>query len=178
MNKIGKRISLIPKDDGFEGHIATPKNKFMLGFLPIWLTGWTIGGIVALFILISGKGEDGSWFLMIWLCFWAYAECFTVYAFLWNAWGKEIISVQKGTLEIFRSIFGYGKRKAYNLGEISNLRASGFFGNMFSKEYGMAQWGLAGGTIAFDYKYKTLRFGIGLEERDALELVENMKNYL
>jgi hypothetical protein len=115
---------------------------------------------------------------VLWLCFWAYAECFTVYAFLWNAWGKEIILIQKGNLEIFRSIFGYGKKKIYRLGEISNLRAAGFFVSMFSKEYGMAQWGLAGGTIAFDFKNKAYRFGIGLEEQDAIELVENMKKYL
>jgi hypothetical protein len=42
----------------------------------------------------------------------------------------------------------------------------------------MAQWGLSGGTVAFDYRGKTHRFGIQLQETDAATVVETLKQYL
>jgi hypothetical protein len=39
-------------------------------------------------------------------------------------------------------------------------------------------YGISGGVIAFDYNGKTKRFGIGLKEEEATQLVEQMKNRL
>lgn len=99
-------------------------------------------------------------------------------AFLWGAFGYEIISIYQGKLKIKRSIFGYGPGKEFDVSRISNLRASGFFGPMTSWKFGMAFWGLWGGTVAFEYNGKTRRFGISLSEDDANKLVSSLKERL
>jgi hypothetical protein len=171
MQTIGKRIAIAPG----EIQISTPKNIFMLLFMPIWLTGWTIGGGVAMWQVISGQGKE-TWFLLVWLCGWLAGELFMLYAFLWSTFGKELITTEHGTINIKRSIFRYGLSKQYQTTKMSNLRASGFFATMMSWNYSMAYWGLTGGTVAFDYENKSVRFGINLNEDDANELVKTMKS--
>ena len=102
-------------------------------------------------------------------------ELFVLYAFLWGAFGKELIISEHGILKIKRSIFGYGPLKKYELSKICNLRASGFFATTMSWNFNMAYWGITGGTVAFDYENKSRRFGINLNEEDANQLVKTMK---
>jgi hypothetical protein len=173
MDQMGKRIKIL----GSEIRISSPKNIFMLIFLPIWLTGWTIGGAFAIKQVISGESEE-VWFLLIWLCGWIVGETFALYAFLWGVFGFEVITVELGSLRIKRSILGYGLSRNYEISKLSNLRASGFFGSMMSWSAGMAYWGLSGGTIAFDYEGKTRRFGISLNENDSNQLVDALKKRL
>ena len=147
----------------------------MLIFLPIWLIGWTIGGGAAIMQLTSVQGYE-AWFLLVWLCGWLAGELFALYAFLWLAFGYEIIKLEHRNLSIKRSIFGYGPTENYETQKITNLRASGFFAPMMSWSHGMAQWGLSGCTVAFDYDTKTKRFGINLSETDANQLVSTIKS--
>ena len=170
MNKIGKRITISPA----EIRISSPKNIFMLLFIPIWLTGWTIGGSVAIWQVISGQSKE-AWFLIIWLCGWLVGELFVLYVFLWGGFGKELITAEHGIIKIKRSIFGYGPSRQYEMAKVSNLRASGFFATTMSWNFSMAYWGLTGGTVAFDYENKPKRFGINLNENDANQLVKTMK---
>jgi hypothetical protein len=121
MEQIGKRVNI----SGSEIRISSPKNVFMLIFLPIWLTGWTIGGIIAIGVLVTG-GVKEAWFLLFWLCGWAVGESFALYALLWGAFGHEVITVKNGIISIKRSVLGYGPSKHYYIDKLSNLRASGF----------------------------------------------------
>ncbi len=171
MQAIGKRIAITPD----EIQISSPKNIFMLLFMPVWLIGWTIGGSVAMWQVISGQTKE-AWFLIIWLCGWLVGEIFVLYAFLWGAFGKELIMAERGIIKIKRSIFGYGPSRQFELAKLSNLRASGFFATTMSWSFNMAYWGITGGTVAFDYENKPKRFGINLNEEDANQLVKTMKN--
>ncbi len=143
--------------------------------MPIWLTGWSIGGGVVLWQVISGQSKD-TWFLVIWLCGWFVGELFVLYAFLWCAFGYELITAEHDNMRIKRSIFGYGPSSQFEKAKVSNLRASGFFATMLSWNFNMAYWGISGGTVAFDYENKPKRFGINLNEDDANELVRIMKS--
>lgn len=45
-------------------------------FLLIWLSGWTIGGIVSVLSLVNGRGHP---LLVLWLCGWAAGEVFVAW---------------------------------------------------------------------------------------------------
>lgn len=96
---------------------------------------------------------------------------------LWHVFGREIIkfTLQENIFTIKHDIFGLGRIKTFQNHEISNIRAAGYFGVINSF---LVLWGIIGGTIAFDYKGKTYRFGIQFEEKEAKELVEKIKSYL
>jgi hypothetical protein len=170
MEQIGKRIRI----NGSEIRISSPKNIFMLLFMPVWLCGWTIGGFAAISQVISMPGKE-AWFLILWLCGWIFGEVFVLYAFLWGAFGYESVKIDQGIMSVRRSIFGYGLLKDYPLSGASNLRASGLFGSPMSWRFGMTYWGISGGSVAFEYAGKTRRFGINLNEDEANQLVVAMK---
>jgi len=170
----GERIKTSKDLDGITVHIKTKKNWFMLFFLPVWLTGWTLGGIVAITSVVTRP----DLFLVVWLCGWAVGEAWAICSFLWNAFGEEKISIQGGLFTHKREVFGRGLARVFPLHELINLRASGFFGDSSSGNP-MAPWGLAGGTVAVDTRYgDTYKFGIHLEEKDAVALAKTLEPYV
>lgn len=173
MNKIGKRIIVSASDI----RISSPKNVFILIFMPVWLVGWTAGGVIAILQIFSGQSKE-AWFLVLWLFVWLAGELFVIYVFLWGAFGYELITSDHDIITIKRSIFGHGPLRMFEISKISDLRASGFFATMISWSYNMAYWGLSGGTVAFDYENKPIRFGINLNEDDAKQLVVIVKSRL
>ncbi len=155
--------------------IASERHVWLLAFLPFWLAGWTAGGVFLLIELLRGQPTGGATFSIIWLVFWAGAWAFATYAWLWTAFGKEVIGIASGVLTIKRDVFGRGPKKAFPAHEILNIRPIGFFGRMMTWEGGLAYWGLTGGTVAFDWRGRTHRFGIQLEEHEARDLVELLR---
>lgn len=118
-----------------------------------------------------------------WYCGWLrghYGELFVPYAWLWNAFGKEVVTVRVGTLVLKRDILGFGRSRVFPVSEISHLRASGLFGSSFLRGWagGLNYWGLSGGVIVFESGGKTHRFGIHLEEDEARHVVEELVKYL
>lgn len=160
--------------EGITARIRTRKNIFLLIFLPFWLTGWTFAGVATITAIFNGTQEKG--FLIIWLCGWFIGELFTICAWLWNAFGREVVSVGRGWFEYRRELFGQAiTKEAIPVKELSNLRAAGFYGDMWSFSNSMSAWGFSGGVIAVDRGWDSYRFGIGLEEKEAVALVAELK---
>ncbi|HOF12965.1 MAG TPA: hypothetical protein PLZ38_08900 [Spirochaetota bacterium] len=165
------RIQLISQTN-FEMHILLKKKWSIIIFCVIWLAGWTAGGIA----VIIDIGTNPTPFMIIWFIVWLLGELFVLYALLWNAFGKEIIKQLNNKIVLKNDILGFGFSKKYEIKKISNVRASGYFGtpDMFN----LVVWNIVGGTIAFDYEGKTIRFGIALEEAEAKEAENILNNYL
>ena len=103
----------------------------------------------------------------------------TLVIWLWNAFGQEVIFIRNGSLTYRREVFGRGLEKVYALHEVYNLRASGYFGGEDGTGEAFVQYGLRGGTVAFDTRYGDVqRFGIRLEEREAVALARALKPYI
>ncbi|HUL00241.1 MAG TPA: hypothetical protein VLX29_05225 [Nitrospirota bacterium] len=115
-------------------------------FMAAWIIGWTLGGIIAIFI------------------------------WLWNVAGKEIIRVTGMGITIKRAVFDYGIERQYDMAYIKNLRLFQGVGSLGNQASGLRFWGFGGGLIAFDYGAKTYRFGSSIDEAEARELVEKILN--
>lgn len=165
--------------DGYQISIASEKHWSMLLFLPLWLAGWTVGGVLAIRSLLDPHSGQPALFIVLWLVAWTFGELFVPYAWLWNAFGKEVVTVRVGTLVLKRDILGFGRSRVFPVSEISHLRASGLFGSfLLGWAGGLNYWGLSGGVIVFDSGGKTHRFGIHLEEDEARQVVEELVKYL
>lgn len=176
---MGNRITYLVQGEALEVHIRMKSHWWLLSFLPLWLAGWVVGLFVVLIsLLIEQTKETDTPFLLVWLVFWFFAGALCAYVWVWHAFGKEIVKTEGELLTIKYDIFGWGLTRSFQINGISNLRAIGFFGNMFSWSYSNAMWGISGGTVAFDYRGKTHRFGIWLEEKESSEIVERLKPHL
>lgn len=168
----------MPAVSGIELHILAKREWWPLIFLPVWLTFWTFGGIIAMRWIIYPGPSTPRAFISLWLVGWVFGEAWAVYQWLWTAFGKEIVKVHKGALTIERAILGYGRSRSFPIGTISNLRASGFFPSESYWGNYLTQTKLGGGTVAFDSVGKIQRFAIQLFESDAQEVVRELRPYL
>jgi len=175
--KPGKRRATISEGaKGLEIIIPSKKNIFIILFLSVWLVGWALGEIMVPRELFSDKPDDASKiFLVVWLVVWTIGGIFAIYIWLWNLTGKEIISVNSLSITVKRSLFGYGREKEYEMTHINNLRVSPQPFNPWNFSSGLQCWGIGGGVIAFDYGARTYRFGSGIDEAEATQLLEKIK---
>jgi hypothetical protein len=172
------RLQQLPTVNGAELNILSKKDWGSLIFIPVWLAFWTFGGIMAMKWLIHPGPSTPRAFITFWLAGWLFGEVWATYWWFWTAFGKEIVTIREGTLNIKRDILGYGRTRSFAIGSVSNLRASGFFPSDSYWENYLVQFKLAGGTVGFDFQGKIKKFGIQLTEPEAQEVVRDLKPYL
>lgn len=168
------------EEQGLELKVIIPskKNILIILFLCAWLGGWFMGEMFAIRELISGKALNGTrMFLVFWLCAWTIAGVFVILGILWNIAGKEIITLSHDRLKIERKAFDIGVNREYIISEIKNLRSleivnSPFYSSRNSWEF----WGFGGGTIAFDYGMKTIRFARSIDQAEADYIIKKFKD--
>jgi hypothetical protein len=169
------RVQKLPSLSGIELHITAKKEWGSLVFLPVWLVGWTFGGVMAIkWVLHPGPSTPRA-FISLWLLGWGLGEGWAIYQWLWTAFGKEIVQIKDGDLTINRDILGRGRSRSFPIGTVTNLRASGVFpSSSYCSNY-LALIRLGGGTVGFDSQSRTQRFGIQLTEPEAQHVVQELK---
>jgi len=167
-------ITSSPK--GLEIIIPSRKNIFLILFLAAWLVGWAVGEVSVPTQFIKGVKDTGALiFLSAWLVAWTIGGGFAIYAWLWNVAGKERIIINNLHLTIKRDLFGRGREKEYDMTHISNLRVSAQPFNPFNFSASLQFWGIGGGVLAFDYGSRTYRFGSGVDEAEANQIINTIK---
>jgi hypothetical protein len=160
---------------GLEVTIPTRVATFPKTFLPIWLVGWTFGGIMAASILFSGNGGDGTLFLSFWLCAWLAAWCLVAFATMNMYSGREVITISSPTMTVVWQVWRLHRQRAYELSEMSRLRFAPPVSDYGNMQQGMSALGFFGGSVAFQYQGRTERFGRGLEEDESNQLIANIR---
>ena len=85
--------------------------------------------------------------------------------------GREVVDVDSTSLRIKRAVGKLGRTKEFDLGHVRILRVAPQIWNPGDFSSGLRFWGVGGGTIAFDYGAKTYRFGGGLDEAEAKQVL-------
>jgi hypothetical protein len=84
--------------------------------------------------------------------------------------GREAITIDGITLRHRFEIGPYGYSREFDFQEVRHLRVSPSGYNPWSGGY--QYWGYGGGIIAFDYTFKTYRFGVRLDEAEAQHIIK------
>lgn len=165
------------QDDGSTLKICIPsrKNYFTLFFLGFWLIGWAFGEIMVGRELIAGAGSSGNGlFILAWLGLWTIGGGFALYEFFWQLAGKEMIEISADAIKIQRAILGLGRIREYMSTYIKDLRIAPLaLGRWFDRAWAF-WWGILPGVLAFDYGSQTIRFGGGVDEAGAKQILERI----
>lgn len=183
------QIKILPT--GAELMIPGKKNWFIILFLGFWLIGWAIGEVTVTGTLIAGiakaingdfadvaskgAGAFGGLFMIAWLGAWTVGGGCAIYAWLWQVKGVEEILITHEGFCIKKRTPVWTRTKNYRLHEVKSLRATSSQTSIFDISRGMEFWGLSGGVLAFDYGAKTVRFGIGLDEAEAKQILGDLQ---
>lgn len=160
--------SVISDDAGaFRIEIPVNRSAFHSLFLTFWLGGWACGEFFAVRQLLRKPEISANLFLISWLGMWTVFGVMAIWSWFWMLSGREVIRIGSGVLAIRREVFGIGATKEYSLTEIRDLRVG-------PPEYQSRRNMIPGGTIVFDYGAKTYRFGQGVDEAEAKQLVREI----
>ena len=118
---------------------------------------------------------DGEVFMLAWFGVWTVGGGVAIYAWLWQLMGKEILAARGQTLTVRRDIGGFGLNKEYSLIQMRDLRIRPVGVTPFEFSSSFQLWGVGGGVIAFDHGERTYRFGAGLDETEAKQVVTAIK---
>ncbi len=160
--------------------IPVTKNWIMLIFLPIWLCGWAFGLFMASRMFLSGTTEKfnssssfSMVFLAVWLIGWTVGGGYAIYTWLRMVFGIEILEFKNDMISIKQQLLTFKQNRDYNPEHIWRLRtipipAPSIFDN---RQY----WGQATQSLAFDYGARTIRFGNGIDEAEATQILEMVR---
>ena len=167
------RFSVHRNSDGLLIDIPAKRQWFMFGFMTVWLTGWTLGGIGAVAAFLIGNDDPVIiGFLGLWLIGWAIGEAVVASALGWMLFGHERIIVTAGFVTIQMVVYAIIRKKTYAIAHMQNLELNNT-GTVVT-QYGKQN--LAGPpAISFDYGGKTINFGRGLDKAEARAVIEVLK---
>lgn len=158
--------------------IPSKKNWFVIIFMLAWMGGWAVGEFSVIGILLRSDAPIfANAFLLFWLVGWTLGGIFAIYSVLWMLIGSEIITVDRGILEIKKSIKGIGRKRSYEIKSIRNLDINpmqdmGIWGGSYSRN----TFGMKRGRIKFDYGMKTIKFANGIDEAEARMILNKLKS--
>ncbi len=163
--------------------IPARRRWFVTAFLLVWLCGWAFGEAAALWKVVTeapaiARNFGPSLFLIVWLLGWTVGGVFALTMAAWSVAGREVVSLSGATLAVRREAFGIGRTSEYDSGAVRNVRVAAQPYDPSDFRSGLRFWGLGGGPIAFDYGAATHRFGAGVEEAEAAELVQALRDRL
>jgi hypothetical protein len=127
-----------------------------IGFLTVWLMGWSVGEcLVANDFFFGTESLASRLLLLVWLLPWTAfgIACMAVLAFMLN--GREILTIDGNGVSRRIEAFGIGRTKQWPVGEVGNFRAAGSF-------------------LQFDVRGKTIRTGTDLSESSATRIAEQV----
>jgi hypothetical protein len=175
--KVAPARFIVEVSDGVEQiRIKARRNWFMIPFLVVWLTLWTLGGAAALFALAA----KFDLFLLVWLVGWAGGWLLAAATIAWQLSGAETLRVVGGDLEIGYAFFGFARRRLYRGADISGLAASAgsdIFSRMYSAYPPFLSWGRTG-SIKFNYGARMIQAAAGLDEAEGRMIVDHLRRRL
>lgn len=170
-----ERVTIYPVDgEGrYEIHIAARRHVIVM--LPclaalIFLTAMGKGGLER---LLASPWESN---VLIWVISVFALQAFFGYVFLWNAFGREIIAIDKDRLTVKKEVLGVSRKKDFSLNGIVGLKGSE--PKLPLPLFSASAWGLPSGAVSFEYDGELNRFAHELTENEQIEVLKVLKRFI
>ena len=139
--------------------------------LVTWMIAWTICGALLIWEYYSGDNpKELRMGILVVLAFWVYYEWRIGKVVFWRLWGKELIRVTEGELNIKRAVRSYGKAHVFFLQNVKDLHVQEVDKGTFSYTLNQSFWVKGGERFIFTHHKKKIRFGMQLNDNETRAL--------
>lgn len=163
--------------------IPAPRRWYFTVFYALWLLIWIPAGITFLFKLINGGVNPPPgfpFFVPMWLVGWFVCGSWVLLSWLWVTFGQEEVRFVGDELVLERRVFRLRWTRAFDRAAVSFLRVSPTPTPWW--ERGSAHNNLHPfqnrSCLAFDYGSATVRFGSGIDEAEAFDIMDELNRVL
>lgn len=143
-----------------------------LWWMRLWVVAWFIAGGLLFWQMIVAPGGDIRLFIIIILAFWAYFAYVTTQAYFFWKYGFETLYIQNGQVMIRKDILERQGRPQYFRVQVKNPFILTSPEDRQSLLQIMAFWVPGAGSIQLGNGKNRTRFGIGLSDNEAKELIK------
>lgn len=175
---IGKRSSILTKDQVFSLVILPTDNKKKVNLMFIWLMAWSVSGFIVLMNYFKLTNDNAKMMIIVWLAFWAYFEFKIIRVYMWKRFGKEKLWIKNGTLLYQQDINGRGKIKEFDLNLISDFSLITLTNGSIADTFSQTFWVKGGERIEFTCQGKIIKFGMQLTDEDASKIISALHKFL
>lgn len=177
MKLISERVSVQDKDNVLSVVILPTTDKKKLNLMLLWLLAWTACGAIVLVNYFKLNNQDAKLFIIIYLSFWFYFEYKIARAWIWKKFGREKIWLKSGKLFLQKEVNGKGKINEYELDLVNEVKLIELSHASFADTINQSFWIKGGERIQFQYMAKTITFGMQLSDKEAYEVIREIKSY-
>ncbi len=173
MSKVGERIVVKKSKTGIRVEIIPQISVKDSRMLNVWLSAWSIMGIVVLTTLFFQWNiyeRSQKVFMLIYLVFWSYLEFKVLYAYRWNKIGKEIIEIKNGKFSYLKLMGKRGLPFECNVSDLSYFHYEESTEKGIWNDMNRAAWMVAGEVIQYKFGKRVRRLGMKLNRTDAEKL--------
>ena len=170
----GSRLRIERSREALTITIPVRKDWFGIVFKSVWLCGWLVGEVVALFIVVGSLVSLAvpHPFLVVWSIGWTIGGIWVIRWLLWEYQGKEKILVAREILTLEKTGAGYDRAKAYHLYAVQRLGfyvvdKDDWFTPRHPSEFKIGQTGV----LQFKYGDDTIRFAHHVDAQEAEEIL-------
>jgi hypothetical protein len=155
--------------------IPAPRSILVALVLAAWLVPWYFSERWVIQAWLYGKESGARLVPILWLVGWTVAGIWTIVVWLWLFAGRTILKMTLRTLTLRSEVLGIGVTREYSLEEVRNLRA------VTTGDYSSWSWSFfprGEDGLAFDYRARTVHFGTWLDEREASQIIDELRVFL
>ncbi len=178
MKLISERVSVQEKDNVLSVVMLPTTDKKKLNLMLLWLLAWTGCGVIVFINYFKLNNQDAKLFIIIYLSFWFYFEYKIARAWIWKKFGREKIWLKNGKLFLQKEINGSGKIKEYEIDLVNDVKLIELSHASFADTINQSFWIKGGERIQFQYMAKTITFGMQLSDKEAYDVIRELKSYL
>jgi len=169
------RVIINQYPEGVEVIVSARRSPFVNFFLLAWMIGWSFAEIEITGNLLNYEGETPDAFMVFWACGWTLSGLLAVFIWLWNMKGRKVVRITKHELIRSREYVFFSRSKKYTTELITDLRLTDNSPHALERSGGREFWGLSGGMISFNHGPGIYKFGLGIDESEAIRIIEAIK---
>lgn len=155
--------------------ISAKRSPFVNFFLLAWIVGWSIGEVEIAGKLLNHASVTPDAFMVFWAFGWTLGGLLAVFIYFYNMEGREIVRISDSELIRTRQYVWFSRSRIFATERITNLRLTEIDPSALEMGGGMEFWGLSGGSITFDYELGIEKFGLGINENEASQIIATIK---
>jgi hypothetical protein len=171
------RAKIQERSDAIDLHIPARKNWFTIIFLGFWLIAVVTILSVALpsFTVNFARNSaspDMSWFFIVWFLGFGGGIAFAAYIWLRMLFGVEIVQVLGDSIAVGQRVLWFEQGRNHSSEHIAHLRTLQIIEPAWYEQSSF--YGTGSPSLAFDYGARTVRFGRGIDEAEARQILERI----